>query len=445
MGNRMSSAAAEGAPLTKRTSRGRIRMAGQDGQSLIIVVLAMFVVIGISALAIDVAQWYQKHHQAQVSADSAALAAANCLANSKCTPGTATGTATSMAATNRVPASIVSVNTTGTNGGNVTVTTSTIAPQQFSAGQTPRVSAQAVASYTNHLTAPASIFGSDCATPTLPPTSPCTIDCTKPGVTVLTSGGTNIPGAIVTNGSLDLDLKGGTTIGDIEYGGPSGASCAANNVEKIDNNTTVQNGPAEEQSFASLPETFNNVWTSTTTNECSNSSLYAPNGSGTGNFAGISIPGWTSDSTYPNEVDIGTGNQSAIGSSGSPVIICANTIVLGGNGEALTNMTLVANTFTFTGSTNGFTITPASTATSDQSIAPNVAFYATSSSGINFGSNNVNITGVVYAPLGKITLVKNNTGPGFLEGNQVEDDGNNTAGGPQIVLTAFPGVDSLIQ
>jgi hypothetical protein len=337
------------------------------------------------------------------------------------------------------------VNSTGSNGGNVTVTTAANAPQQFYAGQTVGVSAKAVASYTVHLTANASIFGNDCATPTLPPTSPCTVNCSQYGVTVATQGQTNITGAIITNGSLDLDLKGGTNIGDIEYGDPAGMNCASANTDKTTGGVNIQNGPSEEQSFSSFPETFNNVWTSPSTNECSNSSIYAPSGSGTGSFAGISIPSWTSDSTYPNEVDLGAGQQTSIGSSSTPVIICANTIALTGNGETLTNMTLVANNFIFSNPQNGFTITPASTATSDQSIAPNVALYSTGSSGINFGSNNVNITGVVYAPLGMITLLKNNAGPGFLEGNQVTDDGNNTAGGPQIVLTAFPGLDSLLQ
>jgi Flp pilus assembly protein TadG len=63
-----------------RTALRRL-CADESGQSLIIVALSMTVVIAISAFAIDVGSWYAKHHQAQVVADSAALAAANCLAN----------------------------------------------------------------------------------------------------------------------------------------------------------------------------------------------------------------------------------------------------------------------------------------------------------------------------------------------------------------------------
>lgn len=54
---------------------------GQAGQSLPVIILSMAVIIAIAAFAIDVASWYAKHHQTQVAADSAALAAANCLAN----------------------------------------------------------------------------------------------------------------------------------------------------------------------------------------------------------------------------------------------------------------------------------------------------------------------------------------------------------------------------
>ncbi len=42
---------------------------------------SMVVMLGMAALGIDVATWYTEHHQTQVVADSAALAAANCLAH----------------------------------------------------------------------------------------------------------------------------------------------------------------------------------------------------------------------------------------------------------------------------------------------------------------------------------------------------------------------------
>ncbi|HWD70671.1 MAG TPA: pilus assembly protein TadG-related protein, partial [Solirubrobacteraceae bacterium] len=53
----------------------------ESGQSLIVIVSAMTVLLGIAAFAIDTANWMVRHHDAQVVADSAALAAAQCLAN----------------------------------------------------------------------------------------------------------------------------------------------------------------------------------------------------------------------------------------------------------------------------------------------------------------------------------------------------------------------------
>lgn len=58
-----------------RTFRG-----DESGQSLIVIVSAMTVLLVIAAFAIDTANWMVRHHDAQVVADSAALAAAQCLA-----------------------------------------------------------------------------------------------------------------------------------------------------------------------------------------------------------------------------------------------------------------------------------------------------------------------------------------------------------------------------
>jgi Flp pilus assembly protein TadG len=53
----------------------------ESGQSLVVIVLSMVVLVGMAAFGIDTATWMVRHHQAQIVADSAALAAAHCLAN----------------------------------------------------------------------------------------------------------------------------------------------------------------------------------------------------------------------------------------------------------------------------------------------------------------------------------------------------------------------------
>jgi hypothetical protein len=53
----------------------------ESGQSLIVVVSSMTVLLGMAGFGIDTASWMVRHHQDQIVADAAALAAAHCLAN----------------------------------------------------------------------------------------------------------------------------------------------------------------------------------------------------------------------------------------------------------------------------------------------------------------------------------------------------------------------------
>lgn len=53
----------------------------ESGQTLPMIVLFMFVILGFCALAIDVGAWYQAKQQAQAAADASALAAAQGIAN----------------------------------------------------------------------------------------------------------------------------------------------------------------------------------------------------------------------------------------------------------------------------------------------------------------------------------------------------------------------------
>src|SRR5579864_2914902 len=72
--------------------RIRTLLTDDRGQSLILSTLAMTGMLGMGAVAIDMTSWYQKEHQAQVAADGAALAAANCLSTGSCASETAATT-----------------------------------------------------------------------------------------------------------------------------------------------------------------------------------------------------------------------------------------------------------------------------------------------------------------------------------------------------------------
>jgi hypothetical protein len=176
----------------------------------------MFLIVGVAAFTVDVAQWRVGHHQAQVAADASALAAANCLATRVCaTTAQAQGKATDYASKNGVPASSVDI-----SGGAVTVTTQMAAPQTFAGafGVHPNVAAHAVASYTAGVTANSSVYGADCSNPTNPPTTGCATNCSNPGVTISTDGNTNITGAIETNGYADISIGGNTSLGPVQSG-----------------------------------------------------------------------------------------------------------------------------------------------------------------------------------------------------------------------------------
>ena len=141
-----------GAIEAPRRSRAR-RLFGsvrhdESGQSLLLVVLAMTLIVVLAAAAIDVSDWFVKHHQAQVTADSAALAAANSMSEGG-TSSTATTYATSYASKNGLPISSANVNV-DTTAETVTVTVPTTGPRFFagiSLGSDPSISARAVASW----------------------------------------------------------------------------------------------------------------------------------------------------------------------------------------------------------------------------------------------------------------------------------------------------------
>ena len=110
--------------------------------------MVMFAVIVIAALAIDAATWYQKHHNAQVAADSAALAAANYMSSGG-TASVATSTATTYAGSNgiSIPSADVTIDPTKET---VTVTVPTTGALTFAGidlGMNPTITARAVATW----------------------------------------------------------------------------------------------------------------------------------------------------------------------------------------------------------------------------------------------------------------------------------------------------------
>lgn len=406
----------------------------------------MGMMIGIAALAIDVSQWYVNRHQAQTVADAAALAAANCLATKKCTqttwPNSDTATAINDVAAKATTGTGVTVTNVEFTSSTVKVTTENPSSSPF-AGLfgigSVTTSATATASYKTGVVAQSSVYGAGCASPTNPPTNGCTVDCTHPGVTINTQGSTSITGAIETNGYVSITIKGSTSLGPVESGPGVGMTCGSNSTS-VGGSASIAYGPADATGFTAFPTTYSAVWTSATSNECTASSTYT--GAGYTGSSYVSVSGGTS--TVPSKITLGTSSNQTIGSAATPVVMCASTsISIPKNSMTLTDVTLVAPSISIGG--NNLTITPDPNAIPDGGGTPAVALYDTGTQALDFGTNDVNVTGAVYAPLAEIVIKGNNSGQALIEGNTVEIDGNNTADGPSSALSAFNGGDQLIQ
>ena len=215
--------------------------ADQDGQSLVIVSLSMAVMLGMSALAIDVASWYTKHHQTQVVADSAALAAANCLAHpnagpsgASCTSNTdvtdATSVAVAYAAANgvKITASQVVVDTSNDK---VTVNPTASTPAMFASVFGVKNTAEAATATASYKQPPGQTCGD--------PGQNCDFmfannhDST-PGsyaLNVSVQGNSSIYGGIQTNGNLNASATGnaGGIYGTGLYGPGGGSTTTGGN------------------------------------------------------------------------------------------------------------------------------------------------------------------------------------------------------------------------
>ena len=235
----------------------------EHGTVIFISAAAMFMLMAMSALAVDTARWYQRHHQAQVAADAASLAAANCLANAgfgkTCTSGTDTTDAIAVAQT---IASDNGVTLTTSQfsfaGGKVTINDGASAGSVFagiagintvslsanaSAGFRPGTVSTSTSTYpttitttgtiTNPVTTTTPIVTTTPTTTTQTVTTPVTgsplvmfamdTNCADNGV-YQQGGSTVINGGVFSNSSIFLDV-GGSSYQSLTYG--AGAGCKA--------------------------------------------------------------------------------------------------------------------------------------------------------------------------------------------------------------------------
>lgn len=430
------------------------RLRGQDGQSLVVVIAAMFLILVIAAVAIDVSQWYQKRHQAQVAADAAALAAANYMGNGG-DAASATNTATSYASGNSIPITSGNV-TVDTSAENVTVTTSAVAPVSFASvvGLHPSVSARAVASWRRK---PCSSAGSSCAfiyagdtrcgspTPKAdsvedPNSSPAN-KAIVAGVTINQSGTSGSPqGWVISDSNIDTTLSGNATS---QWNPPANAKYSnQTNCAALEKTTS----PPYKRVFSATPSTAWPIDYSQLYPACSGSACSGPGG--TPSYCDLAAPSFTNP-TAANKVYCAYGSSAGVDprnpSTWTGSITQANPLTA----------TYICGTAKFGKLAGGTTSGPAS--------GNNLWIYAAESNSQTGTSPAVDITtngtttmyGDVFAPVGTIAVsaggnisASATTQEGiFLEGYDVVYDSNGTvaAGGPLVDSNGNFIADTLTQ
>jgi Flp pilus assembly protein TadG len=456
----------------------RLLRRDESGQSLIVIVSAMTVLLGIAGFAIEGASWMVRHHDAQIVADSAALAAAQCLATpnqagsiviagtQESVPGCSSSTdvsnaqqvAIDYAAANGITITDSNVNVDTTKD-LVTVSDSTSTPGLFarvfgigSSTQSARAGAGWSAS-ANQCTSPG---GSSCDF-LFAENSNC--QNSNNGITLTMSGNATVSGQIQSNGNLNDTVSGNISLGTGSYGPNTNGTCKLNTVYSGHNPWGTL--PTQATSDYPFPVDYTKDFP-----PCGGSGELACQANGYPSFctnegSSITLTGSGSgDSAITQNIYCasGTGTKSTPSTWNGSI-----TVTLSGNYTLYD--TFVGGSVSFIGSGNdilsscGYTVSGFSSSDCAASVPAPVTtnypvMYATGSS-----SNALNITvsggqtinGDLFAPNGTaaLTMSGNKTLTTMVEANNISGtvsgtfEGDGPAAGSNG--TAGPGSVSLVQ
>jgi Flp pilus assembly protein TadG len=243
-----------GRAVTERLSSLR---RDQRGAIIVLVAVSMVAFLGMLAMALDLAGWYQTQRHAQVTADSVALAFANDMASGDTTSG-ATTLAIAYASDNglAITSSNIFANTPGS--GQVTVTVPTTAPSYFAhilGFGAQNVSSTAVASWLTGSTA-CTTPGNTCYAIFASDTS-CGDGSSTAGISFNGSGDT-ITGGVHSNGSIYLQGGGNQNLGPTTYG--TGSGCTASDSGGGGGNTYAS-GPTAQAPITTWPDNYSTILT----------------------------------------------------------------------------------------------------------------------------------------------------------------------------------------
>lgn len=218
----------------------------ESGQSLVVVISSMTVLLGVAAFGIDAATWMAKHHRAQLVADAAALAAAQCLANpgqpeTMVLHGVQTSVPACTSSSDTADAQTVAIDYAAANGftitasnvnvanNEVTVNASATSPGFLSnvAGiKSTSQSANAGASWTSTSSVCSDPSGGSCDF-MFAEDSNC--QNSNDGISITANGNTSVAGNIQSNSNLTTSTNGNISLGFGIYGPNNSYSCQSTN------------------------------------------------------------------------------------------------------------------------------------------------------------------------------------------------------------------------
>jgi hypothetical protein len=432
------------------------------GQSIVVVVISMTLIIAVAAFAVDVGLWLEKHHQAQVTADAAALAAANYMSNGG-TAGSAVGYAETYASDNNLPITDSNV-VVDTANKTVAVTVPTTGPRVFAGialGSGPSISARAVASWRLQ---DCSVAGSNCAfiyagdnvcSGNTGVTDTLNGGTINHGITIAKSGTGNsqaITGDVISASSITTDVNGNPHFGVAVYSDATGCGSYS----------TRGNAPTPNS-----PNPYSNMYPRAVTSlfPIDYRLIYAACGATSTKFGVVQCDPNTHYPTYCTQVGVSTVSvvtTNAIycnaGSSGTPgdPSTWNGTINVSSGGNA----TFIAGTVDI--SIGNSTLGPAAgnqllaygaecnASTTPPATCPTTGATTTTSPAIalTYGGNGT-VTGDLFAPAGVIDTGGAGTPSitGFLEGWDIVYNARGTATGegPPVTNDANFTGDYLIQ
>jgi hypothetical protein len=426
--------------LARKQSKSLVRE--ESGQSLPILIGAMTVILAVCAFAIDAGGWMVHHHKAQITADSAALAAASCLENPGATNLNVSGQAVPncSSSSDTSDAQNIAIVYAGANG--VTITGSNVAFDTSQGTVTVSATVHSGGAF-------ASLFGlgstsqSARATAAYQEAVPYSLFAGSSGCGTNVDGSTNNDGlTFVGNGGGQMTISGAHTNGLITDSGNSGSEgltgtyttgCSA---DRPDRNASPQLSPIS--TTIPYPVTYT-----------------APGAGGpacTSSASSFTDAQITSGTTANPNIYCATGtcNGSVQSAKNAPATVptsgTAGSITLN---HAVTNVELYANCVVLSSGANGSSSPTGQPLVYGSETDTTTANNNGTNSTVFFTSNNLTLTGAIYVPTGTVEFTFNNDIITFVEAENIVIDKNNAGSGTSSISGNGPTgnvpTDQLIQ